>query len=685
MAPNPRTGEPVLPAPTKQPVRRPTLVRKRDDTESSVDRARTPSSPSKRLKVSFDDEVQVKVMDDWEKAPAIIREEVRRALERHAQGDDSAYNRVKEIYTTKPTAEDAPSSTTLRNYTAALLSSVSGLNRSCSSLVHAVLKSVWIVRDEDYVALFLRLLGNLVSAQGVYLGDVLRMLVGHLVNGEFVIRVRSWQRTYSMSAPGRDNLILGESPTPRSQIQKRAHAALRYLLRLIPSASSVLSSILTSLFPHSSDSKRAHVAYVQNLLKVIEYAPELQADALSLITERLVKIDVQVQVDLEDLADDVGDGVVQDIPNLKSGLPQDADDEDESDDTDSSDEEIDPDAQRAKDITTNVEKLDCILDILFTYYEPQFSGTSVRARDTALDMLFSQFTTIILPTYRSRHTQFLLFHFAQTSPALVDNFVGACVHFAFDKGRPAIMRHSAAAYLASFVARGIHVPSQIVRDVFDYIGGQLTIYRAEYEPNCRGPNLRRYSNYYSLLQALLYIFCFRWRDLEAGPEEQADDDDIPLSDETAHAWIPGIKETLAQNIFSKLNPLKVCSPAIVNEFAKIANHLGIIYVFHLLETNKRLRLSQFSGLVDRDLTFGIPERETALSGRKDESYHQLDEYFPFDPYHLPRSKRWVEGDYREWKGIPGLHEDGDASGSEEEDEEDSDAEEGTGTDDETAD
>ena len=489
-----------------------------------------------------------------------------------------------------------------------------------------------------------------------------------------------------MSATGRDNLILGESPIPRSQIQKRAHAALRYLLRLIPSASGVLSSILTSLFPHSSDSKRAHVAYVQNLLKVIEYAPELQADALSLIIERLVKIDVQVQVDLEDLADDVGDGVVQDIPNLKSGPSQDLDEEDESEaDTDSSDEEIDPDAQRAKDITTNVEKLDCVLDILFTYYEPQFSGTSVRARDTALDMLFSQFTTIILPTYRSRHTQFLLFHFAQTSPALVDNFVGACVHFAFDKGRPTIMRQSAAAYLASFVARGIRVPSQIVRDVFDYIGGQLTIYRAEYEPSCRGPDLRRYSNYYSLLQALLYIFCFRWRDLEAGPEEQADDDDIPLGDDFAHVWIPGIKETLAQNIFSKLNPLKVCSPAIVHEFAKIANHLGIIYVFHLIETNKRLRLSQFSGPVGRDLTFGIPERETALSGRKDESYQQLDEYFPFDPYHLPRSKRWVEGDYRDWKGIPGLHEDGDASGSDDEDEEDSDAEEGTGTDDESTD
>lgn len=450
----------------------------------------------------------------------------------------------------------------------------------------------------------------------------------------------------------------------------------------------MLSSVLTSRFPNSSDSKRAHVSFVHNLLKIIDYAPELQSEILSLITERLVKVDVQVQVDLEDLAEDAGDGVVQGISDLQSRITEEIDGEDDSEDDsdDRDDEDIDPDAQRAKEIMGNVEKLDVILDILFSYYAPLFSESSGQARDSALEILLSQFTTIVLPTYRSRHTQFLLFHFAQTSPALIDRFVGTCVQFAFDKTHPAIMRQSAAAYLASFVARGIHVSSSIIRDVFDSISNQLSIYRKEYEPSCRGPDRRRYSNYYSLLQALLYIFCFRWRDLEAGPGEQADNDDIPLLDDVPHMWIPGIKETLAQNIFSKLNPLKVCSPAIVSEFAKIANHLGIIYVFHLLETNKRLRLSQFTGCLERDTSYNLPERETALSGRKEESYQQLDEYFPFDPYHLPRSKRWIEGDYREWKAIPGLDDDRDDGAESDEEDEDEGTlvdEEGTGTDDDS--
>lgn len=470
---------------------------------------------------------------------------------------------------------------------------------------------------------------------------------------------------------------------PRSQIHLRTHRALQYLLQLIPSASRVLSSIVTNTFPHETDSRRAHVTYVQNLLKISAYAPELQAEVLALITERLVKIDVQVQVDLEELAEDMDDGLVQGLPRV---LNNEADDMDSSDSSDnesdiSDDETEDADARRSKDITRNVEKMDAILDLLFVHYDNMLVGSSIEDQAGPLDILLSQFVTTILPTHRSRHTQFLLFHFAQLSPISVDTFVGTCVQIAFDRGQPAMVRQAAAAYLASFVARGIHVPSSIVRDVFDYIGSELDRLRRDYDPNCRGPDPRRYASYYALVQALLYIFCFRWRDLELSQDEDFEDEDLPGLYGEEHQWMSGVKETLSLNVFSKLNPLKVCSPAIVTEFARIANHLGVIYVFHLLETNKRIRLSQFSGYSRSDNAYGHPDRETALSVIKDESHQHLDEYFPFDPYHLPKSKRWIEGDYRAWTGVPGLEDDSAAESESDEDEDAaSEVEEGTETD-----
>ena len=465
----------------------------------------------------------------------------------------------------------------------------------------------------------------------------------------------------------------------RLTIYARAHRALRYLLELIPSAGRILSSAITTAFPHQTDSRRSHVVYIQNLLKLVEYSPQLRGEVLALITERLVKLDVQVQVDLEDLAEDVGEGLVDQIPPARPDLMDDIEESDISDDEEDLDEdegEDDEEAQRAKDITKNVEKMDAILDILFSHYEQSFANPAVEEQVGSLNILLSQFVTTILPTHRSRHTQFLLFHFAQQSPEYIDTFVGTCVQITFDKGQPATVRQASAAYLASFVARGMHVPSSIVRDVFDYIGGELARLRREHEPGCRGPDMRRYSSFYVLVQALLYIFCFRWRDLESASDDDYEDEDLNAPYAQEHQWKPGVKEALSQNVFSKLNPLKVCSTAIVTEFARIAHHLRIVYVYHLLETNKRVRVLQSAGT-----GYGQPNRETALSAKRDESYQHLDAYFPFDPYHLPKSKRWMEGDYREWSGIPGLDdEQASESDSDDEDGAESEVEEGTETD-----
>ena len=76
---------------------------------------------------------------------------------------------------------------------------------------------------------------------------------------------------------------------------------------------------------------------------------------------------------------------------------------------------------------------------------------------------------------------------------------------------------------------------------------------------------------------------------------------------------------------------------------------------------------------------GAGRRENTLSNRNGEAHHQLDAFFPFDPYQLPKSKRWLEGDYMVWKGVPGMQDDvddgeDDSGISESEEEDDEDAE-----------
>ena len=162
----------------KSLLRRPTLVRKREDDEDAP-----PSSPGKKPKVTFDSDVEVRVVSDWEKTPRLIQEEVRRAFAKRALGDDSGYDRLKDVYAKKERNEEELGPTTIMNYTVSLLANVSVLNKSNSDLVHAIISSDWLGRTEDYVALFVRLLANLSSAQGAFLEDVVRMLVNNLTAG----------------------------------------------------------------------------------------------------------------------------------------------------------------------------------------------------------------------------------------------------------------------------------------------------------------------------------------------------------------------------------------------------------------------------------------------------------------------------------------------------------------------
>lgn len=153
-------------------------------------------APKKRARVQFESDVEMRRLqtpadgEENEKSAAVVREEVRRAIQRHVSGTDSeAYDRIKEIFSIDPkkAEEDGsyePTHTTLKRHLMGLLSNVAALDRNCSGLVNAVLSSEWLGRDDSYVKLFIRFLGNLAAAQGGYLRSVLKMLVGYLGEGK---------------------------------------------------------------------------------------------------------------------------------------------------------------------------------------------------------------------------------------------------------------------------------------------------------------------------------------------------------------------------------------------------------------------------------------------------------------------------------------------------------------------
>ena len=600
--------------------------------------------------------------DEDDPDPLVVREEVRRAILRHLNGDDEAYEKIRSLFAVCTTKAHAPPAQKICRYLEAVLANVSGLDKSCNTLVNALVYTEWVGRDATFISLYVKLLGNLAAAQTGYLGKMLFALVELLGK----------QKTRRLP---------GYRTVRQPLIHERALKAIQHLVHLLPPASSALVRIVQRKLSFDFDRPEERIIYTKNFMELMHYVPALKSDILAMVTGQLVQLDTAVQVDLEQESDEVTEEILENLvassqtlvafssqPSIEVPFETEEEEEEHRSTTEESDldeeEDLDPKERHRRKLTANVQQVDLVMDLLFRYYDGLVTSKSLDVRDNAIEQLISQFHGIVLPTYRSRHVQFLVFHFCQTTPVVIDRFVSSCITTIADNRSTPVHRQSAAAYLAGFVGRGLHVPADVVKDCFGLLSDDLNCLRKEYEPRCRAPDVKRYRNFYAIMQAMLYIFCFRWRDLALSSSD-LDDDESGDEDEPQEFHFPDtIRETFTGAIYSPLNPLRVLTPAVVAEFARITHHLRFMYLFTKIEANKHLRLNLSRGNIGA-LDLDRPARD--LSWVDDDG--MLEGYFPYDPYQLPLSKKWVVGDYVEWEQLPGgeHEEEQDSEGREEED------------------
>lgn len=624
-------------------------VKRKLDMLDMEEGTQEPQTPAKRRKVLFSDSSPI-VHEVGGRSLADVRAEVRRTLDRHRQGQDEEYQTLKQHFSLETRRDSDRLGTEdddeppirpheLTQYVLALASCAPTLKeRPFRDLVQAVLKCAWVGRDDRFVQAYIEFLAALASI-GSYLSEALGLIFDYF----------SETRKSRWTVPGYPEVS-------KFAVEDRLHAALRRLLRISPAAMRSVCDLAKNKYPVSDDYKRAHVAYVRHLLRIRQYAPDAGTSLLNLIIEQLVHIDVSMQADLDDFDDDLVTAVHRALAEAKAKALQDEDSADESDESDDEDDDEEHEQlQRIKTVKNHIEILDAVMDILFKFHDPYFANPTSETATTQCGILLSQFTNILLQMRKSRHTQFLLFHFTQKSDALASQFIDTCEKVAF-RSAPSVLGDYAVSYLASFLARGAHIPSFLIQAVFRRLLQTLERRRASYEQACQGPNIEKYYSYYSLFQAILYIFCFRWKDLVVSAPETVDGDD-PLSYIGQDLdWGQHTRRILKNNAHSKLNPLKVCSPGIVEEFAKLAHKLNLVYVYPILEINKRVRLSQY---IKSSYSTGGRLRDIGNESARDDHSLQLDSFFPFDPYQLPSSKLWLEGDYLPWTPIRGLNEDED--------------------------
>ena len=94
------------------------------------------------------------------------------------------------------------------------------------------------------------------------------------------------------------NKLIQEFDSPNTT---HHHEILTKIIKYVPTSINSIPQLLQKLPHHISSSTKELTNYVQNLVRVLDYTPELQFSIWQLIIESSIKLDVELQNELDDL------------------------------------------------------------------------------------------------------------------------------------------------------------------------------------------------------------------------------------------------------------------------------------------------------------------------------------------------------------------------------------------------
>nr|XP_054363495.1 RNA polymerase I-specific transcription initiation factor RRN3 isoform X1 [Mirounga angustirostris] len=486
-------------------------------------------------------------------------------------------------------------------------SSIMYLTKEFEQLISILLRLQWLNRSQTVVEEYLAFLGNLVSAQTVFLRPCLSMIVSHFIPPRVVIK--EGDVDVSDSDDEDDNLPANFDT---------CHRALQIIARYVPSTPWFLMPILVEKFPFVRKSERTLECYVHNLLRISVYFPTLRHEILELVIEKLLKLDVNASrqdiEDAEEAAIQTGSG-----PDATEGLFN----MDEDEDTDAK-----ADPQRLDHMVHPVaERLDILLSLLLSYIKDvcyvDGKVDNNKTKDLYRDLI-TIFDKLLLPTHASCHVQFFMFYLCSFKLGFAEAFLEHLWKKLQDPNNPAIIRQAAGNYIGSFLARAKFIPLITVKSCLDLLVNWLHIYLNKQDSGTKAfCDVALHGPFYSACQAVFYTFVFRHEQLLSGNLKE------------------GLRYLQSLNferiVMSQLNPLKICLPSVVNFFAAITSKYQLVFCYTIIERNNRQMLPVI--------------RNTAGGDSVQTCTNPLDTFFPFDPCVLKRSKKFVDPVYQIWEDM----------------------------------
>lgn len=106
----------------------------------------------------------------------------------------------------------------------------------------------------------------------------------------------------------------------------------------------------------------------------------------------------------------------------------------------------------------------------------------------------------------------------------------------------------------------------------------------------------------------------------------------------------------------------------MTQFARVAHATDFLYCYSIIEANKRSEYASASSTTSSPYPAALGRRFLNPAVVGDSMQTELNTFFPFDPYKLPRSGTYIDGVYRDWASVA-IDDDEDEDEDEDEEEE----------------
>ncbi|GJW08306.1 RNA polymerase I-specific transcription initiation factor RRN3-like protein isoform X1 [Tanacetum coccineum] len=409
----------------------------------------------------------------------------------------------------------------------------------------------------------------------------------------------------------------------KDQVLVRVHSGLKGIADLVPLAPSRLEQIVRERVPNVFAKEAQIVVYVENMLMLAggEMGHLVRDSMIFELVNRLIDIDLEIGWD-EVLQDDPSKGIFEmELNDMARPV----------DESEMEMEEPQREYSGRKVLWGNVvaQKLDTLMVLTFDHLQSCYQSGCL---DQVFKALLQSFQSTVLNAYKSKFAQFVMFYACSLDPEdCGTQFVSKLLEIFTSTVYPQDWRMSAVSYLASYMSRAKFLSASYVTIILE----SLVDWCYNYCENQSGEiNLKNHRVFYAGCQAVMYVLCFRLRSILATPQLKSQLCKMPLEQIFKHA----------------LNPLEVCLPSIVEEFLRQCK------AAHLFRVSGTFA---FHGLLESDLS-------RAFGG-----FERLDLFFPFDPYLLKKSDKFIRPNFIYWSMVRTTYddEDEDEEGTSDEDEE----------------